>query len=71
MFTNGVNLTGWFQAPSPQGQLLNKLVDGHHEKGEHELPWESADTDDLQAGIYFVEFRTGTSKVVKKLVKQM
>jgi len=56
---------------SLQGKLLDKLVEGYHEKGEHELTWEKPNTDDLPAGIYLAEFRTGTSKVVKKLVKQM
>jgi hypothetical protein len=47
------------------GQLVKTLADKIFEQGEHQLQWDAAG---VNAGIYIVQFNTGTYSETKKIV---
>jgi len=47
------------------GRSVETLVNGHAEKGQHVLEWQSSD---LTAGIYFLILKTAESSQVKKML---
>ncbi len=56
---------------SPQGKMVHQILNGHLEAGNHSIGWQSDRVNDLSLppGLYFIEFKTDHTRVVKKLMK--
>ncbi len=52
------------------GKILKKLVDGYKTRGSYELDWNGKNDQNktLEKGLYYLIFKMGSSKIVKKIV---
>ena len=47
------------------GQLIETLVDGHQDIGEHKLVW---DASEVSSGLYFYKLTTGDFTETKRMM---